>query len=137
MKKEEVPQDEGSLSKSKMKELVYATDENGKYTTALSKGWEPKTIALSMSIKDLTDRIIAANKQVKDGEVSPIFYYMELNRMDLAILSSYAGLWKWRVKRHFKPKVFAGLSDKILLKYAKAFNISIEELKNVKIFDGH
>jgi hypothetical protein len=132
MKKEEVPQDEGNLSKSKMKELVYATDEKGNYTTALSTGWEPKTIALSNSIEEINNRIIAAKEQVRNGEISPIAYYMELHKMDLAVLSSYAGLWKWRVKRHFDPKVFSGLSNKILQKYAAAFSISIEELKNFK-----
>lgn len=132
MKKEEVPQDEGNLSKSKMKELVYATDEKGNYTTALSTGWEPKTIALSNSIEEINNRITAAKEQVRNGEISPIGYFMELHKMDIAVLSSYAGLWKWRVKRHFNPKVFSGLSDKILQKYAKAFSISIDELKNFK-----
>ncbi len=132
MKKEEVPQDEGNLSKSKMKELVYATDEKGNYTTALSTGWEPKTIALTNSIEEINNRIIAAKEQVKNGEISPIGYYMELHKMDLAVLSSYAGLWKWRVKRHFNPKTFSGLSEKILQKYAKAFSITVEELKNFK-----
>jgi hypothetical protein len=39
-------------------------------------------------------------------------------------------MWKWRVKRHFKPEVFAKLNDKTLQKYADAFDISIAELKN-------
>lgn len=132
MKKEEVPQDTGNLSKSNMKELVYATDEKGDYTTALSTGWEPKTIALSNSIEEINERIALAAQQVKNGEASPICYFMELHKMDIGILSSYAGLWQWRVKRHFKPRVFAGLSDKILQKYADAFGITVSELKNFK-----
>jgi hypothetical protein len=132
MKKEEVPQDEGNLSKSNMKELIYATDEKGNYTTALSTGWEPKTIALTNSIEEINERIAIAKSQVKNGEASPIVYFMELEKMDPVILASYVGMWKWRVKRHFKPKVFEGLSDKILQKYANAFNISIADLKNFK-----
>ncbi len=130
MKKEEVPQDESNLSKSKVKELIYATDENGNYTTALSTGWEPKTIALTNSLEEINERIALAKQQVINGETSPINYYMELNKMDIAILSSYVGMWKWRVKRHFKPKVFSKLSDTILQKYANAFNISVAELRN-------
>lgn len=133
MKKEEVPQDKGSLSNKNIKELVYAIDENGNYTTALSTGWEPKTIALSNSIDEISERIAVAKVQVKNNEVSPIVYFMEYSRMDIAVLSSYVGMWKWQVKRHFKPKVFAKLSDKILLKYAGTFNISIAELRNFKI----
>jgi hypothetical protein len=132
MKKDDVPQDKGSLSKSSMKELVYATDDKGNYTTALSVGWEPKSIALSNSIDEINERIAAAKASVQNGTESPIVYFMELNKMDLAILSGYVGFWKWRVKRHFKPKVFAGLEDRILQKYAEAFNIEISELKNFK-----
>lgn len=132
MKKEEVPQDKGNLSNANMKELVYATDEKGNYTTALSTGWEPKTIALSNSIDEINERIAIAKTQVENNEASPIVYFMEYCRMDIAILASYAGIWQWRVKRHFKPKVFAKLSDKMLQKYAETFNISINELRNFK-----
>lgn len=130
MEKDKVPQDQSNLTKNNVKELLYATDENGNYTTTLSTGWEPKTIALSNSIDEINERIADAKQQVLDGEVSPIVYFMELNKMDLTILSSYVGLWKWRVKRHFKPNVFAKLNDNTLKKYADTFNISVEELKN-------
>lgn len=132
MEKEKVPQDNGNLTKNNLKELLYATDENGDYTTTLSTGWEPKTIALSNSIDEINERIAEAKQQVEIGEVSPICYYMELNKMDLTILSSYVGMWKWRVKRHFKPSVFSKLSNTTLQKYADAFEISIAELKNIK-----
>lgn len=132
MKKEEVPQDESNLSKSNIKELIYATDENGNYTTTLSSGWEPKTIALTNSMEEINERIALAKEQVLKGKTSPIPYFMELSRMDIGILASYVGIWQWRVKRHFKPKVFTGLNDKMLQKYANAFNITISELKNFK-----
>ncbi|WP_294959231.1 hypothetical protein [uncultured Flavobacterium sp.] len=130
MEKDKVPQDQSNLTKNNVKELLYATDENGNYTTTLSTGWEPKTIALSNSIDEINERIADAKQQVLDGEASPIVYFMEANKMDLNILSSYVGFWKWRVKRHFKPSVFAKLNDKILKKYADTFGVSIEELKN-------
>ncbi|SCY58959.1 hypothetical protein [Flavobacterium caeni] len=132
MKKNEVPQDEGNLSKSNMKELVYATDENGNYTTELSSGWEPKTIALSNSLEDINERVAEALAKVKAGQASPIVYFMELNKMDMNILAGYVEMWKWRIKKHFKPKVFKGLSDRVLQRYADAFGISVLELKNFK-----
>ena len=46
MKKEEVPQDKSNLASGNLKEMVYAVDEKGEYTTTLSTGWDPKTIAL-------------------------------------------------------------------------------------------
>lgn len=132
MKKEEVPQDKSSLSSIKMKELCYATDEKGNYTTALSSGWEPKTIALENSIEDVNERIEAAKQSVKDGKASPIVYFMEMHKMDWMTLCSYVNMWQWRVKRHAKPSVFNKLSNKILARYAEAFEISVEELKNFK-----
>ena len=130
MRKDEVPQDQGNLYKSNLKELIYATDEKGNYTTALSSGWEPKSIALSNSIEEINERIAIAKEQVKNVKVSPIVYFMELHKMDLPILASYVGMWQWRVKRHFKPAVFAKLNDKILTKYADAFSITLAALKN-------
>lgn len=131
MKKEDVPQDAGNLSDKNIRELVYATDENGNYTTALSTGWEPKSIALSNSMDVVNERIALAKEQMESGVVSPIAYYMELNKMDLQVLSSYVEMFQWRVKRHFKPKVFAKLSNKTLLKYCEAFNINLTELKYI------
>jgi hypothetical protein len=132
MKESEVPQDRSNIETTNMRELCYATDDKGNYTTALSSGWEPKTIALSNSIEDIKERTEAARQQVINNEVSPIVYFMELNKMDVGILAGYVGMWKWRIKRHFKPSVFSGLSNKTLQKYADAFLITTEQLKNFK-----
>ena len=132
MKKKEVPQDESQLEKANIKDMVYAVDENGEYVTELSTGWEPKTIALDNAIKEIEERVENAKKRVLEHKTSPIEYYMELHKMDLPILASYAGMWQWRVKRHFKPSVFKKLSQKTLQKYADIFEISIEELKQIK-----
>ncbi len=132
MKKDEVPQDKSTLANHNMRELCYAVDENGNYTTALSAGWEPKTIALDNSMSLINERIADAEKQVREGKASPILYYMELSKMDPTILASYVGKWVWQVKRHFKPSVFKKLNDTILGRYAEAFEITIDELKNFK-----
>lgn len=132
MKKSEVPQDKSNLESASFKELCYAVDENGEYTTAQSTGWTPKTIALDNAIEDINERVEEAKKRVFDNKTSPIEYYMELHKMDLGILASYVGIWKWRVKRHFKPNVFKKLSKKTLQKYADVFEVSITELKNIE-----
>ncbi|MGI9551880.1 MAG: hypothetical protein ACR2MT_11820 [Aurantibacter sp.] len=131
MKKDEVPQDESKLGSANIKDMVYAVDENGEYTTELSTGWTPKTIALDNALQIIEERIAEAKQRVLDDQTSPIEYYMELHKMDLTVLASYVGYWKWRVKRHFKPSVFKKLNNKILQKYADVFEISIEQLKNI------
>lgn len=132
MKKEEVPQDKSNLESANFKELCYAVDKDGNYTTSKSTGWDPKTIALNNAIQDINERVETAKQQVLKGKTSPIEYYMELHKMDVPILASYVEMWSWRVKRHFKPSVFNKLSDKILNKYAAIFEISIADLKQIK-----
>ena len=133
MKKKDVPQDNSKMEAAKMTELLYITDENDNYTTANSKGWDAKNLALEESMALINERVEQAKKDFLAGKSSPIPYFMELNKMDYQILASYVGLWQWRVKRHSKPTIFKKLSDKILQKYADAFEITLDELKN---FDG-
>jgi len=132
MKKSEVPQDKSNLESANFKELCYAVDENGEYTTVNSSGWDPKKIALDNAIEEINKRVEDAKNRVLNKQTSPIEYYMELHKMDLPILASYVGLWKWRVKRHFKPSVFQKLSNTILQKYADVFEINIAQLKNIE-----
>lgn len=133
MKINDVPQDESSLASKKMKELCYAVDKDGNYATALSKGWEAKTTALNNSLELIEERVEVFKKQCLEGEISPVQYYMELNRMDLTVLSSYIGKWQWQIKRHFKPKVFNKLPAKTIQKYADTFNITIAQLKDIPL----
>lgn len=128
MKKNEVPQDEGSLAKKNVHEICYAVDENGRYTTVPSRGWEAKTLALNESLELIEERIAEKKRAVLAGELSPLAYFMELHRMDIPLLASYAGIHRWFVKRHFHPKRFLKLNKKTLQKYADVFGITIEEL---------
>jgi len=133
VKKQDLPQDESNLQSANMTEVLYVTDENDNYTTANSIGWDAKKAALEESIALINERIEEARKNVANNIVSPIIYFMELNKMDIPVLAAYVDKWQWTVKRHAKPKIFKKLSDSTLKKYADAFGISVDELKN---FDG-
>jgi hypothetical protein len=132
MKKEDIPQDDGALTKL-TKEVVYAVDNSGNYTTELSKGWQVKATALDVAWKDIEERIEDARKKVLNNEASPILYFTELRLMDIGIVAGYTGFWKWTVKQHLKPVVFKKLSEDKLKKYAEAFNITVEELKTMTV----
>ena len=132
MKKEEIPQDLGALGKI-TGEVVYAVDESGKYSTALSNGWEVKSSALEVAWKDVEHRIEEARQKVIRKDASPILFFMELRVMDIGILAAYTGFWKWQVKRHLKYDVFQKLSPAKLAKYAELFEVSQEELKTMKV----
>lgn len=133
MKKEDIPQDKSTLESANIRDMCYAVDENGEYTTDLSTGWEPKTIALNNALELIKERVENAKQRVLSNETSPIEYYMELHKMDVPTLASYVGFWQWTVKRHFKPTVFKKLSSKKLQKYADVFEITLDELKNIKL----
>lgn len=134
MKKEDVPQDLSSLGKITT-ELCYATDESGNYTTQQSRGWDVKISALDVTWENVEKRSAFAREKVSKGEVSPLLYFMEKNVMDVAILSGYTEIWKWRIRRHLKPAVFRKLSDAILQKYAEAFNCTVAELKSMNVHE--
>ena len=134
MKKEEIPQDDGALNKL-TKEVVYAVDSSGNYTTELSTGWEVKSTALDLAWHDIEQRIENARQKVLNNEASPILYFMELRLMDLGIMAAYTGFWKWSIKQHLKPTVFKKLSEKKLQQYADAFNVSVEELKTMNVHE--
>lgn len=129
MKKEDVPQDPSALV-GVTRDVCYVKDKDGKYTTDLSIGWDVKKQALDNAWDDINERVAEAALKVKNGEISPVYYFMEKNLMDLTLLSGYTGFWKWTIKRHFKPSVFKSLSESKLSIYAKAFDINAEELKN-------
>ena len=135
MKKEEIPQDDGALNKL-TKEVVYAVDSSGKYSTELSTGWDVKTKALDLAWKDIEKRIEAARQKVSNNQASPILYFLELRLMDMGILAAYTGFWKWTIKKHLKPTAFKNLSQQKLQKYANAFNVSVEELKTMNVHDN-
>ena len=134
MKKEEIPQDDGALSRS-TKEVCYAVDKDGKYTTELSTGWEVKINALDAAWKDIEQRVADAKQKVLNKAASPLLYFMELRLMDIGIVAAYTGFWKWTIQRHLKPGVFEKLSHKKLQQYATAFNVSVEELKTMNVHE--
>lgn len=133
MKKEDLPQDPGALSRY-TRELCYVKNDQGKYETALSKGWSVKIEALDNAWDGVNSEIREAAEAVRNGEKSPIHYFMAVRLMDMPVISDYTGFWSFTIKRHLKPNVFKKLSEKTLLKYAKAFEISLQELTD---FDGN
>lgn len=132
MKKNEVPQDDSPLKSKNINEMVYAVDDDGKFVSVQSTGWEAKTVVQQENLEVLDQRIQQALANVKAGNVSPIVYFMELNRMDWQTLAAYMGKFTFFVKRHGKPNVFKNLNTKTLQKYADVFGISLNDLQNFK-----
>ena len=132
MKKSEVPQDNEGLQEGKQLDLYYVLDETGKYVTVPSCGWEPKNAAMFQAWELIHEKAEQVRQEILQGRLSPIAFYMEKNIMTPKLLASYAGLPKWKVKRHLKPSGFTKLDQATLKIYADIFEIPAEALTNFK-----
>jgi hypothetical protein len=111
------------------RELSYSYQEGGKFEKTVGFHGEADRLILQQAWDLFEERIEDARQRVLAGKVSPVVYYMEKNLLDPLNLSMMAGIAVWRVKWHFRPGVFKRLPDKVLKKYAEAFNITVEQLK--------
>ena len=129
MKISEVPQDDTKTMHGE-KKTVYAVDDQGHYKQTTTKGWLAEEIVLNQVIDEFEEKATDAAMRVGNYETSPIEYFMYKNWMDPLTLAQAMGLYRWQVKRHFKPGVFKKLDNKILEEYACLFKVSIDELIN-------
>jgi hypothetical protein len=127
MKVNEVPQDDAHLLEGKTRDVQYALDENGKYTTVKSLGWEPKNIVMLNAWEYENEKIAEARRLVREGKKSPVYYHMKRCLMDKKLLASYTGFSRLSIVRHFKPNIFKQLSDKKLDRYVYAFGLNKRE----------
>lgn len=128
MKVDEVPQDLKYFQNTVMRDVTYAVDENGNYTSVLSDGWSVKNDALELAMDNIYEGCEEIRQRVLAGETSLLEYYAAKNIMDIDLLSDYTGISKRNIRKHFDPKVFAQLDQKTLEKYADVLRITVEEL---------
>jgi hypothetical protein len=125
-----VPQ-EGNKTLAGHKKAVYAKDAGGHIVAVASKGWEVEEIVTSQAVEEMRALADNARQNVLNGLSAPLEYWMYARRMDLLLLAQSTGIWRWRIRRHFRPEIFARLSHKMLARYAEALGITIEELQHL------
>jgi len=125
-----VPQ-EGNRTMGGHRRVMYARGKDGRMVIVPSRGGEvDETVTLQAleRIKEMTEE---ARARVQAGKTSPLEYWMYAQRLDLPQLSQVTGFWKWRIRRHFRPEIFARLPAKILEQYAWVMGITVEQLKRL------
>ncbi len=130
MLKKEVPQDSRPEYQGERRAL-YAVDDSGHYTTVPSAGWNADGIVNQQAVDEYARLAAEALARVRAGTSSPLEFHMYAQRLELPTLAQAAGLWQWRVRRHLRPAVFAGLSPALLARYAEAVGLTVEALKQV------
>jgi len=122
---------EGNRALGGHRKAVYAAADDGRLRLVPTRGWEVEEIVTRQAVEDLEQRAAEARARALSGKSSPLEYHMYRARMDVTLLSQATGLWRWRVRRHFKPEVFARLSLALRQRYAEAFGIAVEVLERV------
>lgn len=130
MREREVPQD-GNATLAGHRKAVYAVADDGKLRLVPSRGWEIEEIVTRQALEDLERHAQEARTRALAGRTSPLEYHMYRARMDVALLSQATGLWRWRVRRHFRPEIFARLPLALRQRYAGALGIAVEALQKV------
>jgi hypothetical protein len=129
MKVNEVPQDityyEGE------RRACYALNDEGRYVIVTSSGWSAEEVVNGLAVAELAASLEETRKAVLKGLKSPLLYHMERRQMTPEILAKTAGIACFRVKRHFRPEVFAKLKSSVLDRYAKALAVTGQELISV------
>lgn len=127
----EVPQ-EGNSTLAGHRKAVYARGDDGKLHIVQSAGWEVEEIVTRQAVEDLNRLAEDARQRVIAGQTSVLEYHMHKARMDVPLLSQVTGLWQWRIRRHFRPDIFAGLSAGLLQRYGDAMGLSVKQLKKAE-----
>lgn len=131
MRQDEVPQEGAPLLEGQRK-VVYVVDDAGRYAAARSGGSEAEITVTEEAVAWFAEQAATAKERVLRGEASPLEYHMLRIRMDVPTLAQATGLWKWRVRRHLRPDVFARLREPMLRRYAEAMNLNPDELRRIE-----
>lgn len=130
MKQVKIPKEQNSTLEG-IQKVMYAPNENGEFER-FNYGSNIEEYATKLAVEEYELLKEQALIDIKANISSPIAYYMYENRMDIPTLASVTGFFQFRVKRHLKAKHFKKLNDKILQRYADAFQIKLEMLKEFK-----
>ena len=130
MRERDVPQ-EGNATLDGKRKAIYALADDGKLRIVPSRGWEVEETVTRQALAELERHAQAARERVASGQSSPLEYHMYRARMDLALLSQATGLWRWRVRRHLRPAIFARLPRALLQRYADALGMTPDSLSRL------
>ena len=113
------------------RELFYFFDkEKNSYTRRVDYQYQANQVIIKQGWDALEERINEVREKVISGKLSPLAYYMEKSQMEVPMLAEYAGIRKWRVRKHLVPKGFFKLTNEDHQKYCRALDITVEQLTN-------
>lgn len=108
--------------------ILFAEKEDESYEAIMCGSYAVKHhLGDFMLMKEKLEKSLRLELQA--GKISPVFYYMVLLDMGPGDLAKRIGISKRKLRKHFRPDVFAKLNDDTLQNYAVIFGVSVAELK--------
>jgi hypothetical protein len=129
MKKEDVPQYRGLFGQRRA--VCYALDTDGGYVLTQTAGWDPVNLANLQAWQAIAEELTEILCRVQTGELSPLAYHMARSQMTVGLLAKYVRMFRWKVRRHQRPEVFARLDNATLQRYAEVLQVSVAQLQTV------
>ena len=130
MTTDDVEQKELTTREARWKRMawtIYKVDGQGKYSTQFER--YDDHLVMTVPFADvLQEKAEEARQRILRNESSPIEYFMYRRLLDPKALAQAMDMTVWRVKRHFRPKVFKKLNQDTLEKYAIIFNVTVDDL---------
>jgi len=112
--------------------ILFAEKEDKSYDAIISGSYVVKHFLSDFYLKkENLDKVL--REGMKKRNISPVFYYMLIQDMGPGDLAKRVGISKRKLRRHFRPDIFAKLDDITLQKYAVVFGITVEQIKEINI----
>ncbi len=131
MKMANVPQDQDPSFEGG-KKLCYALNDDGKFVQVKTSGWNVEAEAKNLAWKAINKDLEATLVKVKNGQASPLEYFMKYRQMDVRLLSQNMEINFFRVWWHLCPQNFIKLKTQLLMRYSSCLKIPLYTLKNFK-----
>jgi len=130
MRPEDVPSESAPILGGVTK-AAYVLDANNRYVVVPNGGTEAEVTVTEEAVAWFERLASEALARAQRGETSPLEVHMYRQRLDLPTLAQATGLWRWRVRRHLRPAVFARLTPALLQRYAEAMGLTVEALRHL------
>jgi len=107
--------------------ILYVEKENGKYEAMQTGSYLSANYLDDYFLKrDNLEKFLGG--KIAKNEINAIEYYMVLEDLTISELAARAGLMKWIVKRHLKPRNFSKIGEPALKKYSVVFNVTVDDI---------
>ena len=117
---------------NKMQEMILFAEKDDETYDAIKSGSYVVEHFLSDFYLKKENLEKALREELKKGIISPVFYYMLLQDMGPGDLAKRVGISKRKLRKHFRPDIFAKLGDAMLQKYAIVFGVDVAKMKLVE-----